>query len=251
MGIDFPAPALEPELRTLWHLAFGDSESVIDSFFSTAYSPERCRCVNADGQAAAALYWFDTECAGQRLAYLYAVATHPDFRRRGFCRALMADTQVLLTRLGYDGVLLVPAEPSLRQMYRRMGYRDCSTVSQFACAAGKPVSLKRLTAEEFAALRRTYLPQGGVVQEGESLAYLLSFAAFYAGQDFLLTASTENGQLWGMELLGNRDAAPGILASLGYSTGTFRAPGTDLPFAMFLPLKENAAPPAYFGLEMN
>jgi len=251
MEIDYPAPALEPELRSLWSLAFGDSESVIDAFFSTAYSPERCRCVIAEGRAAAALYWFDTECAGQRLAYLYAVATHPDFRRRGLCRGLMEDTHGLLTQLGYDGALLVPAEPSLRRMYSGMGYRDCGAVARFACAAGKPVPLKRLTAEEFAALRRKKLPQGGVIQEGESLAYLATFAAFYAGQDFLLTASIENGQLWGMELLGNRNAAPGILAALGCPTGTFRAPGKELPFAMFRPLKQGAKSPAYFGLEMN
>lgn len=251
MRIDFPTPALEPQLRRLWQLAFGDSDEIIDSFFSTAYAPERCRCATIGGQAAAALYWFDTECDGQKFAYLYAVATHPDYRRRGLCRALMEDTHDLLTSLGYDGTLLMPAEAELRRMYGVIGYQDCCKVAEFACTAGAPIPLQKISTEEFARLRRQFLPAGGVIQERENLNYLATYVTFYAGTDFLLTASTEDGQLWGMELLGNRNAALGILGTLGYTEGTFRTPGTDIPFAMFHPLKPDAIAPTYFGLEFN
>lgn len=251
MQFDHPTPEQEPQLRNLWQLAFGDSEDVIGFFFSTAYAPERCRCATVAEQVAAALYWFDTECRGQKFAYLYAVATHPDHRRRGLCRGLMEDTHSLLVKLGYDGALLMPAEAGLRRMYGGMGYVDCCKVSEFDCTAGAPIPLRRVSAEEFARLRREFLPDGGVIQERENLAYLGTYVTFYAGADFLLAASTEGGQLWGMELLGNRNAAPGILGTLGYAEGTFRSPGNDIPFAMFHPLKPDAIVPAYFGLELN
>lgn len=243
-----PTPELEPQLQTLWQLAFGDEEAFIRLFFARVYSPERCRCIQIDGQVAASLYWFDGECRGRKLAYLYAVATHPDHRRRGLCRALMEDTHNLLTRQGYDGALLMPAEEGLRRMYRQMGYQDCCTVSQISCNAGRPIPIRAVGLEEYSRLRRKYLPAGGVLQEGKNLDLLALLADTYAGEDYVLAAAPDGERLNGMELLGNRDAAPGILASLGYAEGTFRTPGCEIPFAMFRPLRENVPRPAYLGL---
>ena len=106
MEIDYPTGVQEPQLRTLWRLAFGDSDEFITGFFASGYCPRRCRCAAENGNVAAALYWFDAEFRGQKFAYLYAVATHPDFRNRGLCRALMADAAACLTGRGYDGALL-------------------------------------------------------------------------------------------------------------------------------------------------
>ena len=248
MEIDYPTGALVPQLRSLWQLAFGDSEAFIAGFFAGAYSPRRCRCGAENGTVAAALYWFDAEFRGQKLAYLYAVATHPDFRNRGLCRALMADTAACLTARGYAGALLMPQEVGLREMYGRMGFRDCCTVSEFACDAGEAVSMCPVSQAEFAALRREYLPPDGVIQEGENLSYLESYASFYAGEDFLLAAAPDGDSLTGMELLGNAAAAPGILGALGFSHGRFRTPGAALPGAMFRPLRAGVDTPGYFGL---
>ena len=248
MVIDYPAAGQEAQLRTLWQLAFGDSEEFIAGFFAGAYSPRRCRCAVENGNIAAALYWFDAEFRGQKFAYLYAVATHPDFRNRGLCRALMADTVACLTERGYDGALLMPQDVGLREMYARMCFRDCCTVSEFSCDAGEGVALRPVPVTEFAALRREYLPPEGVIQEGANLSYLNSYAAFYAGGDFLLAAAPDGDSLTGMELLGNAAAAPGILGALGSSRGRFRTPGTALPGAMFRPLRAGVSAPGYFGL---
>ena len=248
MVIDYPAVGQKPQLRTLWHLAFGDSEDFVAGFFASGYSPRRCRCAAENGNVAAALYWFDAEFRGQKFAYLYAVATHPDFRNRGLCRALMADAAACLTGQGYDGALLMPHDSGLREMYGRMGYRDCCTMSEFSCDAGKAVALRPVSVAEFAALRREHLPPDGVIQEGANLSYLSSYAAFYAGDDFLLAAEHDGDSLTGTELLGNAAAAPGILGTLGFSHGRFRTPGTLLPGAMFRPLRAGADAPGYLGL---
>lgn len=246
MVIDYPERT-EP-LKELWKLAFGDSEAFVNRFFSDAYAPRRCRQASEDGRLAAALYWFDAEFAGQKFAYLYAVATHPDFRHRGFCRALVADTLDCLTARGYDGALLMPQGRALRDMYARMGFRDCCTVSEFTCAAGEAVPVRKISASEFARLRREYLPPDGVIQEGANLSYLEGYACFYAGDDFLLTAASEGNCLIGTELLGNTAAAPGIVRALGFPRGGFRTPGGDVPGAMFRPLKAGVKAPGYFGL---
>lgn len=249
MRIEYPGSGQLGQLRALWKLAFGDSDAFLDKFYGSGYSPRRCRCVTENGQIAAALYWFDTEFEDQKIAYLYAVATHPDFRNRGLCRALMEDTHALLTQQGYSAAMLMPDGSALRQMYAAMGYRDCCTVSEFSCTAGSvPVSVRSIGREEYARLRREFLPADGAVQEGANLRYLETYACLYSGADFLLAAVPDEDGLHGIELLGNRAAAPGILRALGQDQGRFRIPGKDLPFAMFRPLTEEAKMPGYFGL---
>lgn len=236
------------QLKELWHLAFGDSEEFIGLFFQTAYAPERCLYLTEDNQITAALYWLDCEFRGQKQAYIYAVATHPDHRGKGLCRQLMDRTHDVLQTQGYTAALLRPADAGLRRMYRKMGYRDAAYVSEFDCTADNTAPLRKIGTGEYAHLRRTFLPEDAVLQEGVSLAYLASYADFYAGEDFLLAGTVFDGRFLGMELLGNRDAAPGILAALGYESGSFRCPGKDIPFGMFLPLAEDAAVPGYLGL---
>ena len=252
MKIDFPAPGQVPLLRALWKDAFGDSDAFLDSFFTTAFSPTRCRCVTVGRDVAAALYWFDVSCEGQKMAYLYAVATAPAYREQGLCRALMGDTQAHLALRGYEGALLVPEGENLSRMYRGLGYGGCTAIREFVCAAGQePAALHRIDREEYARLRREFLPQGGVVQEGENLLFLETQAQFYKGMDFLAALVPGEDTLTCPELLGNADAAPGILLALGIPYGTFRTPGMGKPYAMFLPLTEEAVTPRYFGLAFD
>lgn len=252
MTINAPGPDQIPALRKLWKQAFGDTEAFLDDFFSLAFSPARCRCLTEEGQLAAMLYWFDCECAGQKLAYLYAVATDPAFQNRGCCRALMAHTHAHLKEAGYHGALLVPGSESLFRFYEKLGYRAATTVGEFTCAAGDtPVALRRVSAEEYAEARRQLLPEGGVVQEGAALALLEAQSSLYAGNGLLLAGTLSDGKLLYSELLGPVDAAPGVLAALGAAEGTFRVPGGQRPFAMYLALKPDAVTPSYFGLALD
>ena len=72
-------------LRDLWKLVFGDGDDFLEVFFGTAYAPERCLCIMDADTAAGALYWLPCD----NYAYIYAVATHPDHRGRGFAKKLV------------------------------------------------------------------------------------------------------------------------------------------------------------------
>ena len=238
------------QLRLLWQEAFGDTDTFLDSFFSAAFAPERCRCAVENGQVAAALYWFSCEVCVQPIAYIYAVATAKAFRGRGICRKLMANTHKHLKEQGYAGVILVPGDLDLRNMYRAMGYEDMTGIRQFSCNAGTPVALEKIEAEEYARLRRAYLPKNAVVQEGENLRFLECMAQFYKGKDFILCAAQENDQLTALELLGNEAAATGIVATMGCTEGTFTMPGEE-PFAMGIPFTPDFQKPKYFAFAFN
>lgn len=240
-----------PRLRQLWMEAFGDGQEFWFHFIHKAKPLCRCRCVWADDTLAAALYWFDCSWSGRKLAYLYGVATGKAFRGRGICRALMEDTRGYLKGLGYDGIVLVPAQPELFEMYEKLGYRTCTYVREFDVAAADPVVLKQLTAEEYAARRRAYLPRDGVVQEGKTLDLLAAQARFYEGESCLAVCTVWDGKLMLSELLGEQAAAGGIVAALGFSQGRVRVPGEEKPFAMYRSLTGDPAAPAYFGLAMD
>lgn len=249
MKIDFPVPSQYPQLTALWQEAFGDSEEFVDGFFCTGFSPSRCRCVTEDGNAVAALYWFDALYENQRFAYVYAVAVKKTHRGKGLCAALMENTHTHLKLRGYAGVLLMPQSDSLRQMYAKLGYTECTRMHQFTCeTAAAPVRLRRIDRDEYAALRREFLPADGAVQEGENIAYLEMMSFFYAGEDFLVAAYKTGRQVICPELLGNADAAPGILAALNCTNGIFRTPGDSHSGAMLYPLADSVAAPRYLGL---
>lgn len=251
MIIDSPQFTDLPHLRKLWMQAFGDSDAFWLDFLQKAKPLHRCRCIWEGNTLAAALYWFDCTWDGKPLAYLYGVATGAEFRNRGLCRALMENTHTLLKERGYHGCILVPGSRELFRMYEKLGYATCSRIHEFTAAAGTPIPLRAIDAEEYALRRRELLPAGGVVQEGETLPFLASQASFYAGENCLLVCAPNGEELMVSELLPDAEAAPGILATLGYSQGTFRTPGSGKPFAMYHALTDDSAAPAYFGLAMD
>lgn len=252
MRIDHPTLHQIPALRQLWQEAFGDEDAFLDIFFSTAFSSDRCLCLWQEDTLAGALYWFDCSCRDQKFAYLYAVATAVPFRGRGICGKLMVHTHRLLAQRGYAGVILVPQSEPLRAMYRHMGYRDCTSVTEFTAPTELPeATLRHLTEAEYGTLRRELLPADGMVQEGENLRFLGSQAVLFGGNGWIAAVTPMGEKLHCHELLGDPDAAYGIVSALGCREGFFRIPGSDTPFAQYLPLAEHCPAPKYFGLAFD
>ena len=239
-------------LVQLWKEAFGEYDGFWELFLETGYLPDHCRCITENGQPIAGLYWFDCSCGRDKIAYIYAVVTDARQRGRGLCRKLMDDVHAILNAQGYASAMLVPADQGLRQMYRKLGYEDCTTIAGLSCTAGEgAVATRCVGQEEYTALRRKMLPEGSVLQEGIQLSFLAAQAQLFAGDGFLLAAYREGEILHGMELLGNPEAAPGIVRALGCSQGVFQIPGEEKAFAMIHKLTDTAVNPAYFGFSFD
>lgn len=236
-------------LRALWKEAFGDTDAFLDTFFETAYAPERCCVAEDGGETVGMVYWFDCLCCDRRVAYIYGLATAQTRRGQGIARALMARVHALLEERGYAAVVLVPAQ-GLFGLYERLGYRTFGGIETVCCQAGEKTGLHSIDGARYAQLRRVLLPDGGVEQPGVSIAFLEKQAQLYAGEGFLLAARLEGDTLIGLELLGDASAAPGITAALGAKNGRFRIPGAQ-PFAMYCPLRRDMPAPSYFGLAFD
>lgn len=240
------------DLRRLWQEAFNEPEDFTDLFFSVGYSPRRCHYIAENGVPVSALYWFDCELSDHKLAYIYGVATLKSHRGKGLAGRLLNETHEILRQQGYAGAILVPSGASLFDFYRQFGYETATTVSRFTCEPGDtPIALREITPEEYTRLRSHFLPEGGVMQEGQAMVFLAGYCRFYAGEDFLLVCEASPDGLFAQEFLGNTQAAPGILKTLGFSNGRFRTPGTQSDFAMWLPFREDCPMPGWFGLALD
>ena len=240
-----------PGLRRLWKEAFSDTDEFLDVFFSTAFASERSFIIEEKDKVTSALYVFDCLYKEEKIAYIYAVATAKDHRGKGLCRKLMEHTHKALRASGYKGAILVPGEPTLFDFYSKIGYKTCcylNEVTDSSGSCGEPV--QEISAEDFALLRRQMLPANVVIQEGENLEFLRAYAGFYKGDDFLFTASNENGTLVCHEFLGNTAKIPNVLRTMGCKEGTFRTIGKERPFAMYLPF-EGEDFPAHFGFAFD
>ena len=252
MTIDCSHPTAEqiPGLRSLWKEAFCDEDDFLNAFFSTAFHPERCLCVSRGEYPAAAIYWMDCTLRGEKVAYLYALATLEALRGQGLARQLLHRTHELLRSRGYTAALLVPGSRQLADWYQREGYEFCGGTGTFSCeAAPEPIALRPVTAAEYGALRTQYLPEGSVVQEEAALQFLTTQAKLYAGDNCLLAVQTTfRDTIVIPEYLGDPESAPGVLAALGHPKAPFHAPGSEISIAMFRPLTEDPIqPPTYFA----
>lgn len=146
-------PEEQAALQILWKLCFADDETITGCFFSF-YPPERhTRVIELESQIAAMASWLPvklhTRSDAFQGAYIYAVATHPDFRGQGLCRSLMEELEQALRQQGMAFAALCPAEESLYDFYGAMGYETAfyrsngriipgessEEVTQISCAA--------------------------------------------------------------------------------------------------------------------
>ena len=252
MRFDYPLETQIPQLRQLWKDAFGDTDAFLDLFFSTGFHPRRCRCAMEEDRIVAALYWFDIQWDDLQGAYLYAVATDPQYRGRGFCRNLMENTVHLLAASGYDGALLVPQEGGLIAMYEKMGYLPATTIREEICSAGvTPARIREIDVREYADARLSLLPPHSVIQEGETLPFLATLARFYRGEGFLAAVTQEPKRLRILEFLGDPILAKGLVAALAQQEAILRCIGGQKLFAMYHPLSARCTRPDYFGLALD
>ena len=239
-------------LRYLWQEAFDEPEDFTDLFFSVGFSPDRYHCVWDNGVPVSALYWFDCYLGEQKLAYIYGVATRKTHQGKGFAGKLLQEAHNILRAQGYAGTILVPASQSLFDFYQKFGYHTATFTTKRTCdAADIPVAIRKISPEEYVRLRPAFLPEGSVMPGGDVVAFLQGYCDFYAGADFLLVCSHSPEGLRGQELLGNAQAAPGILRALNCAEGSFRTPGEGREFAMWLPLQASCPKPAWFALALD
>ena len=104
----------EAELREIWKLAFGDEDSFIELHFKNTDWVGRTAVLLEDGRNVSMLTMIPVELIEKdgtksKASMIYAVATHPDFQKRGYAEKLLEFSNRYLMSVQTEITLLVPA----------------------------------------------------------------------------------------------------------------------------------------------
>lgn len=154
MEIRRSMPGDEPEMKRLWKAVFGDTDEFIDAFFDTLYSPGTACLALSDGKVVSAGYCLPGVFAkGKSCAYIYAVATWPEFRGLGAARRIVQALADIRFAEGADVIATLPASEALTGWYER--------------ALGmEPVFMKGLPGAEFPEAWRRFAKLVGAEDSG-------------------------------------------------------------------------------------
>lgn len=125
-----------PACKRLWQTAFGDEDAYIENYYVNQYSPEKVLLLRDEGGAASMLALFSLEQkwgdgGTTKGAYLYALATHPRARGKGYAGFLLAYADFYLAGRGVPFLSTVPAQPSLQAFFGGHGFQPCHPVDEY------------------------------------------------------------------------------------------------------------------------
>ena len=116
-------PADLPALTALWQEVFGDSAEFAKTALGQFAGADNVFVAEEDGAAAGLLCAVPVSCRGRKGAYLYGVATRPEYRGRGLAAGLMEHAAGQLRARGAEFLALVPAQQSLFDYYAAHGFQ--------------------------------------------------------------------------------------------------------------------------------
>ena len=269
-------------LIRLWSEVFGDSPETLKFFFDTVFSPDQTLTLSADGQIVSALYllpatFFDGT-ARKQAHYIYAAATAPAYRSRGYMDLLLQAAARVGEKRGDAYSILLPSEESLYAFYAGKGYQTAfservQTVSREPSREGL---LRMADLDEICAIRSGIewccAKDGVVLWSRAHVALAQHFYRVYGGsvwtdgEAYAFCEPIENGTMLVRELFAKEGKTahaliPKICASFSAQTYQFHLPealsrgeGNLRHHGMLKPLGTSPFPKgasAYLGLALE
>lgn len=284
-------PEERPQATALWQMVFGDEKALIDAFLDQ-YSTPGDLFVLTDGDETKEVMtllallpltfrWADGR--EEPLPYVYALATRPHRRGKGYARLLLRYAAYQASMRWARGIATVPAEASLHNYFATEGYLECFTTRTGTVeTAGLPApdpedALLSAAPAEYNALREKLLAGTNHAAYPDALiAFQQLLCQGSGGGLFTFTVNGRPGcaalekagedRILLKELLAPDGAETAALTLLAAScpakTYQFRtplgagSPGTSLPFGMAKHLGEGKRPPfapegCYLGLAFD
>ena len=238
-------------LQALWQRVFGDGPEISGAFWDRFPPEKHTRVIDRNGLAAMAS-WIPVTLERQPGAYVYAVATAPEQRGRGLCRALMGELEDALAALGFAFTALCPAEPSLYDFYAGLGYETAFYRRVWQVTAEqREIALTQISPEAYCLLRESFLYFPHCTWNENALAWLQAAGTrFYRLSDGCAAVSLESLRI--AELLGPAENAAALCHCLGASGAEVSAPGMETPRGMVKSLRfGQKTPPAYLGFAFD
>lgn len=195
-------PWMIPDLKTLWHQCYGDSEEYIDFFMTHRFRPEETIVWLEEWRAVGVAYLLPCHVGEIPADYCYAVGVLPAFRGRGISGIVLSEAERCALERGR--LLLISPRDGTLGYYRTRGMKDaffCRWVEFSATGPTQPLTPVESDTPTYTRLRNLGLPQAGLVRWDETaMKYALAehrlcggFAHLlpWQGVDYLLLGAWE------------------------------------------------------------
>lgn len=275
---DFACREDIPDLQEMWRRCFETEDAYSNFYFERRFVPEDTLIWRVGQKAVSMMTLMDVTIGDERGSYIYAVATLPEFQRRGIYRELDARADDEIRRRGGSFSCLVPANPGLFPMYRKLGY-DTAFFIEEVVIKGRPKDFYEFhpcSFEEFWALREKYLAglANPVHHPKKELRYIYEELRRFSGDVLLYDEGgkrcyvaftcVENG-IYLRECSGRslERAARSLMARYGKKTIKAHSPARDkkletIPYGMgkylidgISPLREHLGGTGYMALMLD
>ena len=290
--VEFARWEMRRQLAELWREAFGDPPRVPRYFLNNCFSPRDCLVYRVGDEIAAAVYLLPASVlsggTALRAHYIFAAATRPRFRSRGYMSSLMAYAAIAGADRGDRFSAVLPADEGLYRFYGKLGYtpffqaRFLTVSSARLFALAKPGAAGTVLPDfrRLSALRNACLAgcDGSVLWDGRMLRFAAGMNTVYGdrlvcavcgGKPAYALCRTEENVCTVLEAMAPAGAFPALAHAvllrapaeeyrfrLPVLRGPFAGEGETRPFGMVKPiggtLAEDLSPRGpYLGMTMD
>ena len=183
-----------PALRDNWRVSFGDSDDYLDFFFMRRFAPENTLVASVSGRVISQFFLLPavlhTQDGLKNADYLFAAATHPDYRGKGIMGSLLSKARTFCKARGKDAVVLLPGTPELYRYYEKHGYETAFSRRRWNVTRGELLRLAvpvRKNADTLSVLQDILSRRDGLCWDADALGYALAehriFRGTYASGD--------------------------------------------------------------------
>lgn len=158
------------QCKEIYTLAFFDDSSFKDALFDTYFAD--CRYIKQRGKVVCMAFCIDVFAKGKKGKYLYAVATHPKYRNKGYMSKLFGLIEEEF-KADYDFLCLHPASEELAGLYEKKGFRKNLTNNTIELNEKPSVLLDN--ASDLKRVREKLLSKNSIEYSEEYLSLLLLY----------------------------------------------------------------------------
>ena len=180
----------------IWQQVFGDDRAFIEDFLESLTEGDALLLYMKEGKAVAMASFLSVELEQGEGSipgkYVYAVATLPEYRKKGYARAVLETA----ADLWKEPLILSPAERSLYTYYEKLGYETWLKESSLTIERKKESEdgwqLRPVDVKEYTTLRNRLLSREGLVKwKEEQIAFAHRYYTGEQGQAAVRSGAEE------------------------------------------------------------
>jgi len=125
-SISFAQWGMQKQLANLWEICFAEQPRPTNFFFNNCFQPQNCLLYKVGDQVAAMVHLLPAKIIEKgylaQTHYIYAAATLPEYRSKGYMASLLKCAAYVGERRGDRYSILLPANRKLYDYYGKFGY---------------------------------------------------------------------------------------------------------------------------------